>query len=349
MRVILELRTGPHAGRKTWLQAGQTLQVGNTEDADFVVADDVEMSNVHFSIATNPAGCRLTDLQSEHGTFVNGERVQQTQLSDGDEIEAGASVLRVKIDGVRPAAAAVTPPTMPATTAPVIRAEPSRPQPVRREPVREAVRSRAAVDDGPVRYKREEGGSGLVHLSAIDAKDDPIRVARRLAKAAPLYLVLDRAKLDLTPPVDIKQPEYLLDWLPEAARAAASPVVLRPGETAEWPQIIGEAWGKGGMVCMFSRLKSEEMLKSLRRAAQINPMTGVEFAGEASLQYWQPDLIRLVLMHSPSDYLGALLDAIDAVLVEGPEGEGWQIFAQAEFAGQLDGHGFVNVTTAKER
>lgn len=346
MRIILELRSGPHAGRKTWLQSGQTLQVGNTEDADFVIADDAEMSALHFAVKTDRSGCHLTDLQSERGTFVNGAQIETATLSDGDEILAGRTTIRVRIDGVLPSekvAAPVARP-LPAAAAPPTMPDRPRPETSRSAVPREALAPRAV--DGALRFKREECGSGLILLSSIKTTDDPAHVARRVAKAASLYLVLDLAKLELTLPAEITEPLYLLDWLPEAARAAVSPVVLQPSDTPEWPKLVSESWGKGGLVCLYSRLKSDEVLKGLRHVARINPTTGAEFVGDTAMQYWQPDVIRLVLMHSPADYLGALLEAIDAILVEGPEGAGWEIFAQAEFAGQLDGLGFTQVTNA---
>ena len=90
------------------------MRVGSTDDAEFAVADDREMSDLHFAVTADRSGCRLTDLQSERGTFVNGVQVQRAELADGDEIAAGRTVLKVKIDGVRPGENVAAP----ATTAP---------------------------------------------------------------------------------------------------------------------------------------------------------------------------------------------------------------------------------------
>jgi len=348
MRVVLELQSGPYAGRKAWLQSGQTLQVGSTEDAEFVVADDQEMSAVHFSVTADRGGCRLTDLGSERGTFVNGQQVQEAELADGDQIEAGSTLQRVRIDGVRPGESVAAPGLRNSGGSPDLRPRPMAPPAVAPPPATRAgvgesgaaaraPQPRAAK--GPYRYRREECGSGLVLLSSTEKADDPADVMQRVAKAAPLYLVVDREKLGLRLPADVQLPAYLLEWLPEATRDAASPMVLRPDETLQWRKVVADAWGQDALVSYFSRLDAERMLERLRRAARFNPTTGIELEDQTALSIWSPDVLRLVLIHSPAAHVAHLLEEIDAVLIESPD-DGWQLFAGNDFAGSLAQHGF---------
>ncbi len=58
------------------------------EGADLVLHDDA-CSRKHFQIRVKDGQCRLLDLGSSNGTFVNGERVEQHALKDGDRIRAG--------------------------------------------------------------------------------------------------------------------------------------------------------------------------------------------------------------------------------------------------------------------
>ena len=53
MRVILQITSGPDAGRKVLLSALQSLQVGRTERADLSVPQDGRMSGVHFALETD--------------------------------------------------------------------------------------------------------------------------------------------------------------------------------------------------------------------------------------------------------------------------------------------------------
>jgi pSer/pThr/pTyr-binding forkhead associated (FHA) protein len=80
----------------------QTLLIGLAEDVVHVGRglaaelrlDDVSVSRRHAIIVPRPAGARILDDRSANGTFVNGRRVQQADLSDGDVIVLGRVVLR---------------------------------------------------------------------------------------------------------------------------------------------------------------------------------------------------------------------------------------------------------------
>lgn len=51
--------------------------------------DDPTVSRRHALIAVNPNGITIYDDRSTNGTFVNGERVDEAVLRDGDEIVIG--------------------------------------------------------------------------------------------------------------------------------------------------------------------------------------------------------------------------------------------------------------------
>ena len=93
---VIEVISDNAAGRKSMLRTGQSVTVGRTERADFVIADPT-MSSSHFSIASASGGWQLTDLESTQGTQVNGVRVAATILQSGDEILAGQTRFRVAI------------------------------------------------------------------------------------------------------------------------------------------------------------------------------------------------------------------------------------------------------------
>jgi serine/threonine-protein kinase len=102
MPITLSVIRGPQAGRSFSLDGHETFLVGRSASAHFSLPDDPYFSRNHFLIESNPPLCRLVDLESHNGTLVNGRRVTTTELADGDEIEAGRTVLRVSF-GVRPA------------------------------------------------------------------------------------------------------------------------------------------------------------------------------------------------------------------------------------------------------
>src|SRR2546426_69486 len=80
-----ELRTVPLT--REWTRIGRSLAA----DVRF---DDPTVSRRHALIVRQPDGVRLLDDRSLNGVFVNGERVEWSQLHHGDEILVGAHHLR---------------------------------------------------------------------------------------------------------------------------------------------------------------------------------------------------------------------------------------------------------------
>jgi hypothetical protein len=98
MGVLLEINAGPFAGKKIALITGQSVTVGRAaERAKFALPHDTFMSGVHFAVECGPSGCRVQDRKSSNGTFLNGTRIQDAMLANGDEIKGGQTIFAVKI------------------------------------------------------------------------------------------------------------------------------------------------------------------------------------------------------------------------------------------------------------
>ena len=83
-----------------WVDAGQAIVVGRSGSrADVAVFEDAKMSGSHFRVHCSSDGCLLNDLGSTNGTFVNGTRVTEVVLGNGDIILAGETVFDVQIRG----------------------------------------------------------------------------------------------------------------------------------------------------------------------------------------------------------------------------------------------------------
>jgi len=121
MRVILQVTSGPSAGRKALLGASQVLQVGRTEWADFTLAHDGRMSGVHFALETDNASCSIRDLGSTNGTWVNGQPLAERKLlKSGDEVRAGETLFTVRVEGEVPGEAAGAAAPGPAVERPLV-------------------------------------------------------------------------------------------------------------------------------------------------------------------------------------------------------------------------------------
>jgi pSer/pThr/pTyr-binding forkhead associated (FHA) protein len=97
--IILEVKSGPFAGRKIPLRDGGSVLIGRApERAQFAVPHDNQMSGVHFAVECGPKGCRVTDKGSTNGTHLNGAKIHEEMLlANGDEIRSGQTVFIVRM------------------------------------------------------------------------------------------------------------------------------------------------------------------------------------------------------------------------------------------------------------
>lgn len=91
-RDYIVMMTGRHAGA-TYL-AESSMIVGRHAECDIVLHDS-SASRRHVSIQKIDAGLVLQDLDSSNGTYLNGTRVSSADLSNGDRIQIGSTVLKV--------------------------------------------------------------------------------------------------------------------------------------------------------------------------------------------------------------------------------------------------------------
>lgn len=102
MRVILEIQSGPLSGNRIELKPGEHVRLGRTSKSDFAFSDDSHMSGIHFALECSEDACRILDANSRNGILLNGEKVSVKALTDGDQIVAGETRFRVRIDGNEP-------------------------------------------------------------------------------------------------------------------------------------------------------------------------------------------------------------------------------------------------------
>ena len=99
MRAILQVLSGFNAGRKIWIRAGQFAEIGRADGVALSIPQDPAMSRIHFTLECDYKNCRIRDQNSSHGTFVNGDQVEEAIVRDGDKITAGETTFLLKIEG----------------------------------------------------------------------------------------------------------------------------------------------------------------------------------------------------------------------------------------------------------
>lgn len=71
---------------------GEPLSIGRSREADIPLLDD-KTSRVHCGIRLSDGEFYIKDLKSRNGTFVNGQRIEDTvKIKAGDRIQIGSTV-----------------------------------------------------------------------------------------------------------------------------------------------------------------------------------------------------------------------------------------------------------------
>jgi serine/threonine-protein kinase len=195
LRVTLTVTEGPHTGRAFPFEEHDSFLLGREKDAHFRLPQkDEYLSRHHFLVELNPPACRLIDLESTNGTYLNGRRVESVELRHGDQIRAGTTVLTVAITEVEEGRKTPGPVPEPA---PMVAPGPARarsPQVAAAEAAREACRACTAPVEGP---GRDDSHLCAACRELADRQPQPIdgyRIVRELGKGAMgvVYLALRR-------------------------------------------------------------------------------------------------------------------------------------------------------------
>ncbi|NIQ54896.1 MAG: FHA domain-containing protein, partial [Gammaproteobacteria bacterium] len=97
-RPYLRVAKGKDLGKEFFLGPGET-GVGRSIDND-VILTDIAVSRRHLKVHMSDAGLlKIIDLGSGNGSTVNGQRVREAPLNQGDRIELGETTLVVEIPG----------------------------------------------------------------------------------------------------------------------------------------------------------------------------------------------------------------------------------------------------------
>lgn len=98
MQVVLVMFRGEGERRSFSLPRDVTV-LGRREDCDLRIPLG-EVSRKHARLIADADMLKIEDLGSSNGTFVNGQRIQETQVNAGDAIQIGPVSFVVQIDGV---------------------------------------------------------------------------------------------------------------------------------------------------------------------------------------------------------------------------------------------------------
>ncbi len=92
----IEIEHGREKGRRFQISPG-AVPVGRKTGNAITLAGEGHVSSFHAVIYNSPQRMLLQDMQSTNGTYVNGERVQEKELSPGDLISFGEEGPRARV------------------------------------------------------------------------------------------------------------------------------------------------------------------------------------------------------------------------------------------------------------
>lgn len=99
MRIVLQVLEGPDADRVFTYDGYHSFTVGRpaVDGSSGVHPSDPYMSRPHFLLVIAGNECKIRDLDSSNGTWVNGERIEEATLRHGDWLKAGRSKMVFRV------------------------------------------------------------------------------------------------------------------------------------------------------------------------------------------------------------------------------------------------------------
>src|SRR5436305_1762060 len=91
---------GPNGVEKAYPMRSITVTIGRSDACEISVKDS-SMSGKHAEISKINGEIRVKDLGSANGIWLNGERVEDVELYDGDVLRCGQTSIRVDVVGGR--------------------------------------------------------------------------------------------------------------------------------------------------------------------------------------------------------------------------------------------------------
>lgn len=287
MLVILEATAGPATGRKIQVPEGSILRVGRTARSDYALGEDSYLSGQHFAIEYDGTQCRIRDLGSSNGTFVNGDRITDRVVKEGDSVGAGGSTFVVHIDSSSP-----TPEPPRVTFAPTLKL----PGPIGLEPAAPA----PPRDNGDWQgFSRPQS----VLLNALYGQGESV------------YAVLDAVRDARIPAfLDASGEKYALV---DGENLASPFLVLVPPQSRLLDVLIKDGWNHGWGFYLAAGVDFESTLQHWRPFVTLHNRSGQP----VTFRFWEPRVLRAIVPAMLSSEAAGFFGPITRLVVEGDKPE----------------------------
>ncbi len=80
--------TSGHRSGASFALHGEVVTAGRHPDSD-IFLDDITVSRRHVELRKSPKGHTVRDVGSLNGTYLNGDRIDESPVGPGDEVQIG--------------------------------------------------------------------------------------------------------------------------------------------------------------------------------------------------------------------------------------------------------------------
>ncbi|MBX7247169.1 MAG: DUF4123 domain-containing protein [Candidatus Sumerlaeaceae bacterium] len=307
-RPRVKIIAGPSWGQFYLDAPGESLIVGRAESCQVAIADQ-RLSRRHFRLAWDGTFCQVTDLGSANGTWVNGQRIQEAILRDGDEITAGDSLFR--IDGIGESLELVSG----ATPQPVVSDERTKPpSSLPPKPIAVFQATEPTLVGQPV--ASPPPGSLLEKL---------VTAAAPFAEDAKLLAIIDGAQTgELAFLARLMGHSVYTLFSGEMAEAVAhaGPYLVALGQPLPFLEKWIETMGRNAGILLQTTAELEVLYAHLREIFVVTDEEGQEYF----FRYYDPRVIRTFLPTCTAGELEEFFGVVDRWIVEDKDGKNYQIW-----------------------
>jgi pSer/pThr/pTyr-binding forkhead associated (FHA) protein len=293
MLVTLEATAGPIAGRKIEIRAGAIVRLGRTAKADYAIGEDSYLSGQHFAVECDGTQCRVRDLGSSNGTFVNGERVTETVVvNERDSLVAGGSTFTIHID-----------------------ADAAPPQPAESERVNTS--PTATYSGSVLNLDRTIAGpqlEGVIQWPGF-SRAQSVLLNALYREGETVFAILDAMRDSRIPAfLDASgEPCAIIDSL-----VRGSPyVVVVPAQARLLDVLIKDGWSHGWGFYATSRAGLEEACAHWRGYLTLHNGRGQPL----TFRFWDPRVLRAILPAMTPQEAADFFGPLDRMIVEGEKAQ----------------------------
>ena len=289
--VILQAVSGPVAGRCIEVPAGTMVRVGRTAKSDCAIGEDAYLSGQHFCIENDGIVCRVRDLGSSNGTFLNGERILEGEIKGGDSVAAGATTFTVQIQHASEAAAGQAVPE----------AHPRIPT---------------------LRFPASSGAGGQTESSAAKSGSwhgfspgQNALLSTLYRDGVPVFAFLDPTRDSRIPAfLDASGEHY------ERVEETLTPspyLVTVPPESRLLDVLVKDGWSRGWGFYFTSTAAFDELRLHWRSYVMLRNERGREI----TFRFWDPRVLRVILPAMAAEEAREFLGPVLRVVVEGDQSD----------------------------